>query len=180
MQTAGKAQFRLYGNGRKHMDKNLEPGGVHGCDWELWLSVYREVPGHHVAFRLVYWFIGWTRVWLMERICGQNWRRASVPRERSLIVHGMVTLFDWGADDKTVEELNVKYNTGKCEWIYEIEGFWSSCIRHREGMSYSRYHGLCDFRFGSFSCCCCIVRVCQQASSGEAKRSFESFGDGWR
>ena len=84
MQTVGKAQFRLYGNGRKRIDKNLEPGGVHGCDWELWLSVYREVPGHHVAFRLVYWFIGWTRVWLMERICGQNWRRASVPRERYL------------------------------------------------------------------------------------------------
>ena len=98
-------------------------------------------------------------------------------REISLIVHGMVTLFDWGADDKTVEELNVKYNTGKCEWIYEIEGFWSSCIRHREGMSYSRYHGLCDFRFGSFSCCCCIVRVCQQASSGEAQFSSRPFFD---
>lgn len=177
MQATRKAQFQLRGNGRERMSENLEPGSVQGCDWELRLSIYREVSEHHVAAYSKCWFIGWTRVWLVGRTCGQRWRRASTPRERSLVVHGMVTLFDWGADDKTVEELNRKYNTGKCDWIYEIEGFWSSCIRLCEEMSYSCYHRLCDFHFGYSSCCCCFVCVCQQASSGEAQFSSEPFVD---
>ena len=83
----------------------------------------------------------------------------------------------WGVGNRVPEPFDGYHYAGECVWVYEIEGFWSTCK-----MSWMIMRRSGDHHLHYCHCCCthsvhCVIRVCQQASSGEAQFSSEPFFD---
>ena len=88
-----------------------------------------------------------------------------------------VLWFVWGVGNRVPEPFDDFHYAGECVWVYEIEGFWSTCE-----MSWVILKRSGDHHLYYCHCCCShsvhrTVCVCQQASSGEAQFSSEPFVD---